>query len=113
MDKAAAESALRTVEWMRANPDLVAPSTWLHQLKWSCKTVGCFAGHHALLNGWELRPGFDSTVCHPETGHYQHVGDLVAEMLDLSLEEAEALFYGWQELDELERLIRRFSGEDD
>jgi hypothetical protein len=94
------------------------------QTKWAvrteCGTAGCFAGWAVMLDGgWEL-DWFDGnfvgqhTSFAKRTGHW--AGDLIheaaREILELTPQEANVLFYAGNTIDDLGRMVKNLANGD-
>jgi hypothetical protein len=91
------------------------PKSW-DQSRWFCGTAACFAGHAMLLEDCKVTTptaGFgsfghdvgDSDRVEMPNGAVCNVSRAAEEILDLSEDQADALFYYDNELVDLERMI--------
>lgn len=111
-----AEKLLALKEWARGEWDKMEagePSEW-RQAFWytrtDCGTACCLAGKQMILEGYEpyFYTGFErlsSYVRHPETGEMVDVSMGAQRALELTLEEASALFFGGNDMKDVERII--------
>jgi hypothetical protein len=101
----------RTQKEIHANPDswnqrhwFVEPSPWRGG-RW-CGTAACFAGHALLLEGWE--PIFNADGGAEWITRNGEIGDIkptAAMALGINLYQADVLFAGKNELEDIDRIV--------
>jgi hypothetical protein len=92
-------------------------SVWVHQSgsrppegnTWNCETTACLAGWTALLNGWAEAPHSTDVVWRRDAWggvEERRVGQVAAELLGLTDEQADVFFTDTGSLEDLELLAR-------
>lgn len=76
----------------------------------SCNTALCFAGHAALMSGFDAPPRYDYEVWRGwgpglPKGERMDVDQYATEVLGLSTNQADVLFNGDNSLEDLERIV--------
>lgn len=124
-------------EWagaQNARMELGLPSEW-NQAAWvseaegvgvagHCGTAACLAGYHVLSRGWKPYRYDDGDLSNMSVSHplveaaepdqeaYRDVEDLATRLLDLTLEEADRLFHGDNNLEAVLDAIRDLLDDD-
>jgi hypothetical protein len=93
------------------------------QTVWSCGTTACVAGRACLLAGYEpascefeycsctpVRRGAQTTTCcvrNPDTGQLYRIASLAQQLMHISDSDAESLFDGGNEVEDLDHIAAR------
>ena len=97
---------------IRRYPEKFNMNTWVRRPGgWSCGTTACIAGRSALLNGWQpiFGEGF-ITNTFAKDGAEEDVWVIAEDILDLTYEEADRLFYSGNDhyAEVLDKLIAEY-----
>lgn len=106
----------KTMEHIEAHPEEHDQDHW--GLKTACGTVMCFAGHAAVLDGatpiWNQGP----SDRHPEmeavirNGSAMRVEQYAGMALGLTDKEADELFWGADDIDDVRKVVAKFLAEE-
>jgi hypothetical protein len=108
-DLVLADEVLAHIE---AHPERWEQGVWLWRSTDTCHASGCFAGWAAMLRGWAPVfhwHGSGDDVRGPNGG-MEFVGDVAAELLRLTVSQADRLFAAANTLDDLRQVVAELHG---
>lgn len=105
-DHADSERVLTTFDHDEPDAEAQYVSVVRSERVWDCGTVGCLAGWTALLAGWRPTLEFDGVY---RDGVVRPVSDVARELLNLNVNQANALFAGTNTLEDLWEYADQFT----